>query len=299
MSNQTQLSTFNFESKSIRTLAINGEPWFVAKDLCGVLHLSNPSMAIANLDDDEKQSFNASPKFNLGLKNKEINEVNIISESGMYTLILRCRDAVKKGSVPHRFRKWVTAEVLPAIRKTGKYEAKTTADDRTGLRNAVNMLVSKKGLIYSDAYNLVHQYMNVERIEDIPADKLQSAVEYVHRIVLEGELITDTPAPQPKNTYTVTLTEYELQTIAWACFAFRRNNNLLHELYSPLAAIGSKFAVEARDNAVEYRNTLRRFNEVVKRITVDIEADPETNWRVLKHIRSFNEKIFGRVDTDI
>ena len=63
----------------------------------------------------------------------------------------------------------------------------------------------------------------------------------------------------------------------------RRNNNLLHELYSPLAAIGSKFAVEARDNAVEYRNTLRRFNEVVKRITVDIEADPETNWRVLKH----------------
>lgn len=105
--------------------------------------------------------------------------------------------------------------------------------------------------------------------------------------------------PEPEKTYTVTLTEYELQTIAWACFAFRRNNNLLHELYSPLAAIGSKFAVEARDNAVEYRNTLRRFNEVVKRITVDIEADPETNWRVLKHIRSFNEKIFGKVETTI
>lgn len=105
--------------------------------------------------------------------------------------------------------------------------------------------------------------------------------------------------PEPEKTYTVTLTEYELQTVAWACFAFRRNNNLLHELYSPLAAIGSKFAVEARDNAVEYRNTLRRFNEVVKRITADIEADPETNWRVLKHIRSFTEKIFGKVETTI
>ena len=105
--------------------------------------------------------------------------------------------------------------------------------------------------------------------------------------------------PEPEKTYTVTLTEYDLQTVAWACFAFRRNNNLLHELYSPLAAIGSKFAVEARDNAVEYRNTLRRFNEVVKRITVDIEVDPETNWRVLKHIRSFNEKIFGKVETTI
>lgn len=105
--------------------------------------------------------------------------------------------------------------------------------------------------------------------------------------------------PEPEKKFSFEFTEYELQTIAWACFAFRRNNNLLHELYSPLAAIGSKFAVEARDNAVEYRNTLRRFNEVVKRITVDIEADPETNWRVLKHIRSFNEKIFGKVETTI
>ncbi|MBN6067340.1 phage repressor protein/antirepressor Ant [Aggregatibacter actinomycetemcomitans] len=295
MSNQTQLSTFNFESKSIRTLVINNEPWFIAKDVCDTLGIKNPSQALENLDEDERAMFNIGRSKVHGGG----GEVNIISESGMYTLILRCRDAVKKGSVPHRFRKWVTAEVLPAIRKTGKYEAKTTADDRTGLRNAVNMLVSKKGLIYSDAYNLVHQYMKVERIEDIPADKLQSAVEYVHRIVLEGELITDTPAPQPKNTYTVTLTEYELQTVAWACFAFRRNNNLLHELYSPLAAIGSKFAVEARDNAVEYRNVLRRFNEVVKHMTDGIAIDPETNWRVLKHIRSFNEKIFGRVDTDI
>ena len=105
--------------------------------------------------------------------------------------------------------------------------------------------------------------------------------------------------PEPEKKYTFEFTEYELQTVAWACFAFRRNNNLLHEIYSPLAAIGSKFAVEARDNAVEYRNTLRRFNEVVKRITVDIEADPETNWRVLKHIRSFDEKIFGKVETAI
>ena len=105
--------------------------------------------------------------------------------------------------------------------------------------------------------------------------------------------------PEPEKKFSFEFTEYELQTVAWACFAFRRNNNLLHELYSPLAAIGSKFAVEARDNAVEYRNTLRCFNEVVKRITVDIEADPETNWRVLKHIRSFNEKIFGKVETTI
>ena len=292
MKTQSKLSTFNFESNSIRTLAIDNEPWFVAKDVCDAIGLTNSRMSLIALDEDEKG-------VSLIYTPSGQQEMNIVSESGMYTLILRCRDAVKKGSVPHRFRKWVTAEVLPTIRKTGKYESKTTADDRTGLRNAVNMLVSKKGLIYSDAYHLIHQRFNVESIEDLTLEQLPQAVKYVHKIILEGELITEAELPSREKKFSFEFTEYELQTVAWACFAFRRNNNLLHELYSPLTAIGSKFAVEARDNAVEYRNTLRRFNEVVKRITVDIEADPETNWRVLKHIRSFNEKIFGKVETTI
>lgn len=186
MSNQSQLSTFSFESNSIRTLAIDNEPWFVAKDLCDTLGIKNPTQALENLDEDERSMFNIGRSKVHGGG----GEVNIVSESGMYTLILRCRDAVKKGSVPHRFRKWVTAEVLPAIRKTGKYEvAQTTAEDRTGLRDAVNFLVSKRGLLYSDAYNLVHQRFNVKSIEDLTLEQLPQAVEYIHKIALEGELI--------------------------------------------------------------------------------------------------------------
>lgn len=185
MSNQSQLSTFSFESNSIRTLAIDNEPWFVAKDLCDTLGIKNPTQALENLDEDERSMFNIGRSKVHGGG----GEVNIVSESGMYTLILRCRDAVKKESVPHRFRKWVTAEVLPAIRKTGKYESKTTVDDRTGLRDAVNFLVSKRGLLYSDAYNLVHQRFNVKSIEDLTLEQLPQAVEYIHKITLEGELI--------------------------------------------------------------------------------------------------------------
>lgn len=179
----TQSATFNFENHAIRTLAINNEPWFVAKDICDTLKLSNSRMALQALDDDEK---GVTLTYTLGGE----QNVSIVSESGMYTLILRCRDAVKKGSVPHRFRKWVTAEVLPAIRKTGKFEvAQTTVDDRTGLRDAVNFLVSKRGLLYSDAYNLVHQRFNVKSIEDLTLEQLPQAVEYIHKITLEGELI--------------------------------------------------------------------------------------------------------------
>ena len=212
MSNQTQLSTFSFESKSIRTLAINNEPWFVAKDVCDAIGLTNSRMSLIALDEDEKG-------VSLIYTPSGQQEMNIVNESGMYTLILRCRDAVKKGSIPHRFRKWVTAEVLPAIRKTGKYESKTTVDDRTGLRNAVNMLVSKKGLIYSDAYHLIHQRFNVESIEDLTLEQLPQAVEYVHRIVLEGELIVDEKKELGIN---LNLSESELKDLINTWMAFTR-----------------------------------------------------------------------------
>ncbi len=283
MSNQTQLSTFNFESNSIRTLAIDNEPWFVAKDLCDTLGIKNPSQALENLDEDERSMFNIGRSKVHGGG----GEVNIVSESGMYTLILRCRDAVKKGSTPHRFRKWVTSEVLPTIRKTGKYESKTTADDRTGLRNAVNMLVSKKGLIYSDAYNLVHQYMNVERIEDIPADKLQSAVEYVHRIVLEGELITE---QKKDELFTFEFTEYELQELAWLWFAFKRGVGTFQHIERAFNVLGSNMSGQIYGQAYEYLSVLRSTNQILNRITSDFDIDQMTNWRVLKHLRGFNPK---------
>lgn len=122
MSNQ--ISTFNFDNHAIRTITINNEPWFVAKDLCDAINISNYRDAIERLDEDEK---GVALTDTLGGK----QEMAVVSESGMYTLILRCRDAVKKGSVPHRFRKWVTAEVLPAIRKTGKYEHQKIEPEKT------------------------------------------------------------------------------------------------------------------------------------------------------------------------
>ena len=286
MKTQSQLSTFNFESNSIRTLAIDNEPWFVAVDVCNALSIANSRDALLKLDEDEKTT--------VGLTDSQAGNgaqsLSLVSESGMYTLILRCRDAVKKGSVPHRFRKWVTAEVLPAIRKTGKYESKTTADDRTGLRNAVNMLVSKKGLIYSDAYNLVHQYMNVERIEDIPADKLQSAVEYVHRIVLEGELITE---PKKDDRFSFEFTEHELQQLVWAWFALLRGTELCQNLLPALKQIGSHYAAPVHDIAYEYRSTLRQAHNVLSRITDQFECKQGNNWRVLKYLRAYNPNATG------
>ena len=286
MSNQSQPSTFSFESKSIRTLAINNEPWFVAKDVCDAIGLTNSRMSLIALDEDEKG-------VSLIYTPSGQQEMNIISESGMYTLILRCRDAVKKGSVPHRFRKWVTAEVLPAIRKTGKYESKTTVDDRTGLRNAVNMLVSKKGLIYSDAYHLIHQRFNVESIEDLTLEQLPQAVEYVHKIILEGELITDVTLPEPKpKTYTIEMTENDITVLLWLWFIAVRVIGSLKMLVKPLKLLQAPIAPEVVSQANEYPFTVEHARRILLKMSKDLEADPwrdDNLSRVLPKIRNFNE----------
>lgn len=116
MTTQKNTSVFSFESQAdIRAIIINGEPWFIALDVCNALGISNNRDALLKLDDDEKNT--------VALTDGKRGNPNtlIISESGLYTLILRCRDAVTPGTIPYRFRKWVTGEVLPQIRRTGRY----------------------------------------------------------------------------------------------------------------------------------------------------------------------------------
>ncbi|QGX91652.1 hypothetical protein EFZ10_08440 [Tatumella sp. TA1] len=179
----TEFTIFRFGDSEIRVVDNQGEPWFVAQDICSTLKIQNVTQALERLDEDERSMLNIGRQ----------GEANIVSESGMYTLVLRCRDAVNKGSVPHKFRKWVTAEVLPSIRKNGSYEVsrsrKSTTEERTPLRDAVNMLVSKKHLMYPEAYALVHQRFQVTSFEQLTPEQIEPAIEYVHSIILEGELL--------------------------------------------------------------------------------------------------------------
>lgn len=103
------LSIFNFEDASIRVIEKNGEPWFVAKDIAMVLDFRDAEVACRTLEEDEKGTLNVCT---LG-GNQQMTGIN---ESGLYHLILVSRKPEAK-----KFRKWVTEEVLPTIRKTGSY----------------------------------------------------------------------------------------------------------------------------------------------------------------------------------
>ena len=111
----TQLSQafiFNASNQQVRTVTIENEPYFVAKDVCLILGISNHNDAVSRLDDDEKRG-SALPT------PSGTQQMMVVNESGLYHLIFQSRKPEAKA-----FRKWVTAEVLPTLRRTGRYEAK-------------------------------------------------------------------------------------------------------------------------------------------------------------------------------
>ena len=96
---------------NIRIEKVNGEPWFVAKDICNALELSDVSMTVKRLDDDEKL-------IQTTLVSGQGREMWFVNESGLYSLIFQSRKPEAKA-----FRKWVTNVVLPSIRRTGLYSS--------------------------------------------------------------------------------------------------------------------------------------------------------------------------------
>ena len=116
---------FQFDSLDVRLSDRDGEPWFVLADVCCVLEIGNAPQAASRLDGDEKTTITTSDS----RSGHGAQSLNIINESGLYSLILTSRKPAAK-----RFKKWVTSQVLPAIRKTGSYAvpaaAPTPADAR-------------------------------------------------------------------------------------------------------------------------------------------------------------------------
>lgn len=109
------LVVLRFDSVNVRVVYLNGDPWFVAKDVCAALELSNSRMALQALDDDESNTVTLT----YGIRGNPNHSV--VSESGFYKLIARSRKAATPGTFAHRFSNWVFRNVIPGIRKTGAY----------------------------------------------------------------------------------------------------------------------------------------------------------------------------------
>ncbi|HFC8465949.1 TPA: Bro-N domain-containing protein [Neisseria subflava] len=265
----TSVQIFNFNQSNVRVQTVNHEPFFCLKDVAEILEIKDTKAKNFNLKADGVENFPLIDS--MGRK----QEATFINEPNLYRVIFRSRkaEAVK-------FQDWIFEEVIPQIRKTGGYQIgqKTTADDRTGLRQAVAALVGRKGIDYSSAYSMIHQRFNVEAIEDIPAEKLPEAVAYVHALTLHtgltGEVLDAPPKAKPK----LPISGNSLADIAAMVYYGTWMIELGKDVSAPLRQLGCKQAVTMWTVWHETRSRLKRAAaalEVLRRYT-----DKDTSDRI-------------------
>lgn len=169
-----ELQIFNYENNEVRTVMIDGEPWFCLVDVCRVLGIVNHKNVFARLDDDEKGVHEMDT---LGGKQK----MAIITESGLYNVILR---SDKPEAKP--FRKWVTGTVLPSIRKTGAYSAGKTLPDSS----AKSALAEAK--LNNSRARLASVWLKIANTNPVPEYK-QICTHYASAVLAGREIL---PLPE-------------------------------------------------------------------------------------------------------
>jgi hypothetical protein len=179
-------------------------------------------------------------------------DVNVVNESGLYTLILRSRDAVKEGTPAYRFRVKVTNEILPAIRKTGSYSAATlTPAEQLQIRKAISARAKKSAVAYQTIYHALYARFQVAKYDQIRSEDLQTALDFI--ATCEVKL----PALEDKNSITLSRDEMErIRTLVYyKKYLFRRQLGLVYQLLvavqSPEAPRFYEMMNEANMNEVE------------------------------------------------
>ena len=305
MSNQISTQTISFNNQSLITVEQNGNHYVAMKPICENIGLTwEPQVLRIKRDEVLSQGMIVMiTPTNGGNQNMICLPIEYLNGWLFGIDINRCKPEIRDTLIKYKKECY---QALHDYWFNGKAERKTTVDDRTGLRNAVNMLVSKKGLIYSDAYHLIHQRFNVESIEDLTLEQLPQAVEYVHRIVLEGELITETklqesekelPLALRKHKYARELTEEQWLRMASLWYALYNCLDLLDTIHKPLTALKSPYASTAYTHATEYKTSLGVAKRILEPLLADFEADPIDDahfYLATKTLREYQPKVLAK-----
>lgn len=169
------LQSFTFEGRALRVFGDAINPIFIAADVCKIIGIQNPTDAIKSLASFERTK--------VVVDGREINAVN---ESGLYTLILRSRDAVKEGTPAYRFRLKVTAEILPAIRRSGRYEAPKpeyiSVEHRWAIQKAVGRKARGQSVNYQTVYRALKDHFKVEKYTHILEADFDAAIAFIESL---------------------------------------------------------------------------------------------------------------------
>lgn len=177
-------SVFSFENAQVRALGTPDLPLFVAVDAAGALGYKDKANAIKlHVDPEDIIKQEITDKLN------RIQVVNCVNESGLYALIFGSKLESAK-----RFKRWVTSEVLPAIRKTGRYEAPTTltTEELYEIRKAVKARAKNCSIHYQTIYNALYDYFKIASYKDLTPAQYASAMTFIQTCELKPQLPAQT-----------------------------------------------------------------------------------------------------------
>ena len=179
-----QALSFSFENMAVRTLGTPEHPLFVALDVCSALGYAKARNAVAQHVDPE-DLIKSDIDTNGGRQT-----INCVNESGLYALIFGSKLESAK-----RFKRWVTSEVLPAIRRTGRYETAQSAQISTSeqyeIRKAIKARAKNSSVHYQTVYNALYDYFKIASYKDLRHDQMKAALALIETCTLKPQL----PAP--------------------------------------------------------------------------------------------------------
>ena len=198
-------TALTFQETKFEVVERSGQPWLTSTDLAKALGFKR-TQAVTQLFNRNKDEFTSDMSLTLKMSvngfgnSKAQKPLRIFSLRGAHLLAMFAKTSIAK-----EFRKWVLDILDKEVKAERPAKAdRTTTLERTPLKDAVNMLVAKRGLPYADAYKFIHHRFGVEHLDELTKQQLPEAIEYVHRLCMEGELIKAEPTAKVEGL-TVTL----------------------------------------------------------------------------------------------
>lgn len=234
------IQTFNFDGMNLRVFGDSFNPIFIAADVCKAIGIQNPSDAIKSLAPFERTK--------VSIDGRELNAVN---ESGLYTLILRSRDAVKEGTPAYRFRLMVTAEILPTIRKSGRYEPESpkyiTPQQGWLIQAAVQKRVHRDGVDFQTVYQALKARYQIPKYTFLQEKDFEEALRFID--ACEIRVPAKKAPPKIDHTFeTPRLSHNDLEAILIFVYEIRyRSASAYNKFFEFLKIANSPMAAEVWD----------------------------------------------------
>ena len=273
------MTTLTFQNTTLSVINQNNQTFLTAIELGKALQYAH-SDNVLRIYDRNADEFTAEMTALVEMQTAGgLQKMRIFSLRGAHLIAMFARTKIAKA-----FRKWVLDILDEEVKKsTALLPSTITPEQQQAIQSAVQQAHHRTGLHWQEIYRQLKAMFHIAKYDQLPQDQFGNAMAFVMNLQPIALLPTE-------NKFTFNFTERELQTIAWGFFILLRNADTLKTILPALEALRSGLSPTVYGQAYDYHFTLKEMHRIVSNLTEQFEFDPNTNWRVLEHIRNFDPK---------